>query len=79
MNCRDVILEISNYIDGELDAATKEELETHLALCKHCEIVCNQTKMTVDIFCDSLPVELPPDVSVRLHESLHRKISKAGS
>jgi anti-sigma factor RsiW len=78
LNCTDVIREISNYIDGDLDAATREDLERHFTDCKECEIVCNQTKMTVDIFCDSLPVELPPDVSARLHEALRRKISNAG-
>ena len=79
MNCKGVVHEISNYIDGELDAATKQELHQHLAECKECELVVNQTKMTVELFCDSQPVELPQDVRSRLHEALQRKIRKPGS
>ncbi len=74
MNCKGVIREMSNYIDGDLDAAMKQELERHLEHCGDCAMVVNQTKMTVEIFCDSQPVELPTDVRSRLHEALHRKL-----
>jgi anti-sigma factor RsiW len=79
LNCKGVVHEISNYIDGELDAATKQELQRHLTDCKECMLVVNQTKMTVELFCDSQPVELPQDVRSRLHEALQRKIRKPGS
>ncbi len=73
MNCKGVIREISSYIDGELDAATKQELERHLDHCEECTLVVSQTKQTVEIFCDSQPVELPADVRSRLHDALRRK------
>ena len=79
MNCKGVIREISNYIDGDLDAATQQELEGHLHHCGDCALVVNQTKMTVEIFCDSQPVELPTDVRSRLHETLRRKMQEPGS
>jgi anti-sigma factor RsiW len=74
LNCDGVIREISNYIDGDLDAAMKQELERHLDHCQECALVVNQTKMTVEIFCDSQPVELPTEVRSRLHEALQRKL-----
>jgi len=74
LNCDGVIREISNYIDGDLDAAMKQELERHLDHCEDCAMVVNQTKMTVEIFCDSQPVELPTDVRSRLHDALQRKL-----
>lgn len=73
MNCDGIIREISDYIDGELDAAMKQELERHLAICKECTMIIDQTKMTVELFCNEEPVELPPDVRSRLHEALLRK------
>jgi anti-sigma factor RsiW len=79
LNCKSVIREISNYIDGELDAATRQELERHLVDCQECKMVVDQTKLTVEVFCDSEPVELPPDVKSRLHEALRRKMQQAGS
>ncbi len=74
MNCKGVILEISNYVDGELDLSVKQELERHLGECVDCKMVVDQTKLTVEVFCDSVPVELPADVKSRLHDALRRKL-----
>lgn len=79
MNCKGVIREISDYIDGALEPAVKLELERHLGHCEDCKMVVDQTKLTVDVFCDSEPVELPADVKSRLHEALRRKISEKGN
>src|SRR5258708_7769139 len=49
-----------------------EELERHLGHCEYCTLIVDQTKKTVEIFCDSEPVALPTDVHSRLHEALHR-------
>ncbi len=75
MNCKRVIRELSNYIDGELEASVKQELEHHLGQCEDCTLVVDQTKKTVQIFCDSEPVELPSDVRTRLHAALRRKMN----
>jgi anti-sigma factor RsiW len=76
LNCEATIREISNYIDGELEPSVKQEIERHLDHCQDCKLVVDQTKLTVDIFCDSKPVELPADVQSRLHEALRRKFSE---
>ncbi|MGC1415473.1 MAG: zf-HC2 domain-containing protein [Candidatus Acidiferrum sp.] len=77
MNCQDIIHELSTYIDGELDASMKHELEEHLEECHECKLVVNQTKKTIQIFCDCEPVELPGDVRNRLHDALRRKLGEA--
>jgi anti-sigma factor RsiW len=78
LNCKSVIHELSNYLDGELDLAVKQDLERHLDDCEDCKLVVDQTRLTVEIFCDKQQVELPTDVKSRLHEALQRKIkSKA--
>ena len=74
MNCQGVIREISDYIDGELDLLAKQELERHLEDCEDCKMVVDQTRLTVEIFCDSKPVELPTDVKSRLHDAVRRKL-----
>ena len=79
MNCEGVIREISDYIDGALEPAAKLELERHLEHCEDCKVVVDQTKLTVEVFCDSEPVELPVDVKSRLHEALRRKIREKGN
>ena len=76
MNCRGVIHESSNDIDGELDLPLRQELERHLEHCGDCKMVVDQTRLTVDVFCDSEPVELPGDVKSRLHDALRRKLQE---
>ncbi len=76
MNCKNVIREISDYIDGDLDLSVRQELERHLEHCEECKIVVDQTRMTVQLFCDSKPIELPGDVKSRLHDALHRKLQE---
>lgn len=79
MNCQGVIREISNYIDGELDLSAKQELESHLVDCEDCKMIVDQTRLTVEVFCDSKPVELPAEVRSRLHDALHRKLHARGN
>ncbi len=79
MNCKAVIREISDYIDGELDLSMKQELERHLEDCGDCKMVVDQTRLTVEVFCDAKPVELPSDVNSRLHDALRRKLQEKGN
>jgi anti-sigma factor RsiW len=75
VNCQDVIRELSEYLDGELSPEARRELEEHLRDCRECQLVVDQTRMTVEIFCDSQPVPLPQDVQMRLREALRRNYS----
>jgi anti-sigma factor RsiW len=77
LNCTSAIHEISSYIDGELEASVRIELEEHLRECEGCAIIVRQTQLTVEIFCNDKPVELPPDVRSRLHEKLKAKLHKS--
>jgi len=79
LNCKSLIREISDYIDGDLDLSVKQELERHLEHCEECKMVVDQTRLTVEVFCDSKPVELPGDVKSRLHDALRRKLVEKGS
>ena len=70
MNCKKVILELTNYLDGVLDSSVRIDLEQHLAQCIDCRIVVDTTRKTIQIFCNSEPVPLPDDVRKRLHTAL---------
>ena len=77
MNCENVIHELSDFIDGDLDAGLKREIEGHLHDCTDCRLAIDQTKKTIEIFCDSELVELPGDVRNRLHEAVRRRLKQA--
>ena len=70
MNCRKVIIELTNYLDGVLDSSVRIDLEEHLARCTDCRVVVDTTRKTIQIFCKSEPVPLPEDVRERLHSAL---------
>ncbi len=76
MNCRGVIREISNYLDGELDSSAQADLERHLEHCEDCRLVVDTTKKTIQIFCNSEPVALPSGVRARLHEALEKRLRR---
>jgi anti-sigma factor RsiW len=76
MNCRGLIVELSSYLDGELDAESIREMEIHLAHCKNCRIIVDTTRKTIDIYCQAEPVPLPEDFASRLHEALARRLGR---
>jgi predicted anti-sigma-YlaC factor YlaD len=70
LNCRGVLTEISDYLDGSMDVSLLQELEIHLSRCKDCRLIIDTTRKTIDIFCNSEPVPLPSGVRQRLHEAV---------
>jgi len=74
LNCRGVIRELSDYLNGELDPSARAELERHLGDCDDCRLVVDTTKQTIQIFCNSEPVPLPEDVRTRLHMALEKRL-----
>ena len=77
MNCTNAIHEISNYIDGELEATVRIQLEEHFRECEGCATIVRQTEVTIRIFSSHQPADMPKDVRSRLHESLKRKLHKS--
>jgi anti-sigma factor RsiW len=76
LNCKGVIRELSNFIDGDLDPGLKSELEHHLEHCEDCTMIVDQTRKSIEILCDSRPVELPSEVRSRLHLALRQKLGQ---
>jgi anti-sigma factor RsiW len=76
LNCKGVIHELSNYIDGDLDLAMKQEFERHLEHCGDCIMIVDQTRKSIEILCGSQAVSLTEDIRSRLHSALRKKISQ---
>jgi anti-sigma factor RsiW len=73
VNCKEFLKELTDYLDGVIDARTKSELEDHLTWCHDCYVVCNTTKMTIEIYRDSEVYELPTDLRSRLQSAIMTK------
>ncbi len=76
LNCRGLIRELSDYLDGELDRELVAEVERHLEHCEDCRWVVDTTKKTIEIFCNSDPLPLPDDVRQRLHAALETRLKR---
>jgi anti-sigma factor RsiW len=76
LKCKDVVRELSNFLDGELDGALVAEVERHLAHCEDCQLIVDTTRKTIQVYCNSKPAELPDDVRTRLHSALQLHLQK---
>lgn len=73
MTCKELLSELTDYLDGTIDERTRSELEDHLNWCHNCFVICNTTKMTVEIYRDSKLYELPDDLRGRLEQAIMNK------
>jgi anti-sigma factor RsiW len=73
VKCADFLHELTDYLDGVIDAGTKSELEEHLAWCHNCYVVADTTKKTIEIYRDSKLYELPENLRTRLRTAIVAK------
>jgi anti-sigma factor RsiW len=75
LDCKHVWKQISNYIDGTVPLELREQVETHLANCRHCAAVLDSTRNILVLVADERTFELPVGFSKRLHERLQAELS----
>jgi anti-sigma factor RsiW len=70
--CRRLLGNLSEYIDGELQAELCAELENHLKDCENCQIVVNTLRKTVELYHQTAgEAKLPDSVRGRLFYKLN--------
>ena len=75
MNCKEMILRVSDYVDGDLDEPLRREIEFHMLHCEDCRMIIDQIRVTVRIFAGSQEADMPAGVRDRLHQTLRQKFS----
>ena len=78
IDCNHVWQHISAYIDGEVDAALRAEIDKHLETCEICSAVLDSTRNLVVLVADGRVFELPAGFSDRLHARLDKEFELAG-
>jgi anti-sigma factor RsiW len=78
--CRDVLAQLSDYLDGELAAERIAQIEAHLAGCDWCERFGGRFAAVVRAFRAGLTVPPPLESAVaeRLHAGLDRGLAAPG-
>ena len=70
ISCLEVWREISNYIDGDVDAALRARMVVHFGVCAHCTAVLDGTRNVVKLVADGVEYTLPDGFSQRLYNKL---------
>jgi len=72
-SCKQLLEELTDYLDGSLDAGLRVQLEAHLAKCPNCWVVCDTTRKTIEVFKGLEPYPLPEEVKTRLMRVLQKR------
>ena len=70
IDCKHVWEHISAYIDGDVDASLRAEIDRHLEHCEICSAVMDSTRNIVVLIADDRIFEIPAGYSERLHRRL---------
>jgi anti-sigma factor RsiW len=66
MNCAELDILLSDYLDGTLPAEQKPELERHLAGCPACDEIARDAAAARSFMERAAPVEPPPELITRI-------------
>jgi len=78
VNCEQVWREISNYVDGDVDAALRSSMDDHFRTCKKCASVLAGAKNVVALYGDERLLEVPAGFGRRLEKRLAKKAAVKG-
>jgi hypothetical protein len=79
MNCEEVWREVSNFVDGDVDAGLRSTMDEHFRTCKRCASVLAGTRNVVQLYGDERMLEVPAGFSRRLEKRLTQNAAVKGS
>ncbi|MHB8218107.1 MAG: anti-sigma factor family protein [Candidatus Sulfotelmatobacter sp.] len=79
VSCEQVWREISNYVDGEVDAGLRSLMEEHFRTCQRCAAVLAGTRNVVALYGDERMLEVPAGFGRRLEKRLATNAAVKGS
>ena len=69
--------EFGNYLEGDLAADVRRQLESHLAHCRTCQVLYDSTRKTLQIVTDSGSFDLPETAGKLIADKIMARIRKA--
>ena len=76
INCREVLQEISNYLEKDVPADLRTRLESHFQQCSHCRAVLDGTGNLLRLVGDGQAFDLPPGFGQRLQQRITAVLEK---
>ena len=78
-SCEEVWREISNYVDGDVDAGLRSSMDEHFKTCARCASVLAGTRNVVALYGDERMLEVPAGFGRRLEKRLAKGTVVKGS
>ncbi len=79
VNCERVWREISNYLEGEVEATLRTAMDEHLRSCTKCASVLAGMRNVIDLYGDERMIEIPAGYGRRLEKRLAQSARVGGS
>lgn len=76
LDCKEVLDNLSDYIDGEGTEELRKAIELHISRCGRCRVVFDTTGKMLKIVTDAEPFEVPLAVSARLYARLEKILAE---
>jgi RNA polymerase sigma-70 factor (ECF subfamily) len=73
--CRDMLLNYSRYLEGEIPAHVCAEMERHVKTCAGCRGACESLKRSLALCHGTPSVEVPPDTQQSVRAALREFLS----
>lgn len=70
VNCEQVWQEISNYLEGDVDAGLRTAMEEHFRTCSRCKSVLEGTRNVIQLYGDERMIEVPSGYGRRLERRI---------
>lgn len=76
--CKEVLANISSYLDGELDSTRCDAIEQHCRECPSCAALVNDLRETIGLCRQARTIPLPDAVRQRARESVQQLLDRHG-
>lgn len=77
LNCQEVLDQLSDYLEADVAAELRTQIESHLNGCRHCHLEVDSLQTTIQLYRLDDPVGVPLELSERLRLAL-RSVYREG-
>ena len=78
ISCERVWLEVSNYVEGEVDASLRAAMDEHFRACAKCKSVLDGMRNVIQLYGDERMIEVPSGFSRRLERRIVQSTKAPG-
>lgn len=78
LNCQEVLDQLSEFLEEEVAAELRAEIESHLNGCRHCHLEVDTLRATIQLFRVDDPIGVPLHLSARIRAALEAAYRERG-